>query len=420
MSDENAANELPKDPRDFVLVRELSEVHLLLDHLSASPTKALPDDAPNGDGETAWLRDICEVKWPPEKSDEGKADDAALLIRSKDRLNRLAHPASGSSIAFTLLVVQEDNEPARARGPQGSPSRASMARLAYPGFVRKAQVFRQTIFWMSLILLGLLVLTCMLSWHTAASTSLVAQLTSAQSAYAAVQKRIDEVEASDPSTGARPTATTGEDSQAAAGTAALPPEVPARLHVSLCERQMLLPRLAPEGAPPIAQYPSATAYQLCTERERLAAEVEARAGELSSWMAWAPHPQGASPAFYASAVNVLGGAVLPVLYGFLGAAAAVVRSLSSKIRNSLLSPRDLHLSLQQLALGAVVGACIGLFITPTADQSTGATLLPQIALSVSAVSFIAGFGVEAVFKALEGLIARIFDVPPTSEAPARA
>jgi hypothetical protein len=110
----------------------------------------------------------------------------------------------------------------------------------------------------------------------------------------------------------------------------------------------------------------------------------------------------------------MGTAVLPFLYGLLGAGAAIIRSLSRKIRASLLSPRDLHLSFQQLALGAVIGACIGLFVSaPGGDGEEG--LLGPVTLSASAISFVAGFGVEAVFQAIEALITRLFNL--TSAAP---
>jgi hypothetical protein len=113
--------------------------------------------------------------------------------------------------------------------------------------------------------------------------------------------------------------------------------------------------------------------------------------------------------FAASVVNILGTAVLPVLYGILGAGAAVLRSISRKIKSSQLAPRDLHLSLQQLALGAVMGACISLFIAqPSNASQTTPGLIGAVALSGSALSFVAGFGVESVFAALEAFIARIF------------
>jgi hypothetical protein len=111
-------------------------------------------------------------------------------------------------------------------------------------------------------------------------------------------------------------------------------------------------------------------------------------------------------------VDVLATAVLPLCYGFLGAGAAVVRNIWGKMRESLLSPRDLPLSLGQLALGAVIGACIGLFVAPTGVGSQGVGgLTGSVALTPSALSFIAGFSVEGVFVALESLVKRVFNLP---------
>jgi hypothetical protein len=124
--------------------------------------------------------------------------------------------------------------------------------------------------------------------------------------------------------------------------------------------------------------------------------------------AWAPF----TPETAAWWANLLGSGVLPVLYGFLGAIASVVRTLSRKIKASLLSPRDIQLTFQQLALGAVVGACISLFIAAPSGGNSDTALLGPVALSSSAVSFVAGFGVDSVFQALEALISRIFNIAP--------
>jgi hypothetical protein len=121
---------------------------------------------------------------------------------------------------------------------------------------------------------------------------------------------------------------------------------------------------------------------------------------------------GASPETASWLANLLGSGVLPVLYGFLGAIAAVVRTLSRKIKGSLLSPRDVQLTFQQLALGAVVGACISLFIAAPGAGDSSTSLLGPVGLSSAAVAFVAGFGVDSVFRALEALISRIFNIAP--------
>jgi hypothetical protein len=119
--------------------------------------------------------------------------------------------------------------------------------------------------------------------------------------------------------------------------------------------------------------------------------------------------------------SVLGTAVLPVFYGILGAGAAAVRLLSKKTKSSQLSPRELILSVQFMALGAVVGACIGLFVNPNATGGQGgASLLGPITLSGSALSFVAGFGVEYVFTAMEALLSRIFTVTQPNSSSAAA
>ncbi len=104
-------------------------------------------------------------------------------------------------------------------------------------------------------------------------------------------------------------------------------------------------------------------------------------------------------------------AVLPLYYGFLGAGAAVVRNIWGKMRDSLLSPRDIILSWGQLALGAVIGVSIGLITPSGVGTQSAAGLASSVTLTPSALSFIAGFGVEGVFVMLESLIKRVFNIP---------
>jgi hypothetical protein len=72
----------------------------------------------------------------------------------------------------------------------------------------------------------------------------------------------------------------------------------------------------------------------------------------------------------------------------------------------------------KLALGAVIGACIGLFVTPTdGDPKNAAGLLGTAAISFSALSFLAGYGVEHVFPLLDGLLNRVFTLPEANKRP---
>ena len=168
----------------------------------------------------------------------------------------------------------------------------------------------------------------------------------------------------------------------------------------------------------LAVYNSPAQAMLCADLQRQTASLADAERHTQTWYHFGGTDESKSTAAAENAAawfGTLGNSVLPICYGILGAAAAVLRLLSRRMRLSLLTPRDLTLSLQQLALGAVVGACIGLFVA-TPESSSGGTLLGSVKLSGSALSFVAGFGVDAVFSALEALIARLFATAP---APAK-
>jgi hypothetical protein len=436
-----------RDPKVFVLDRELSEVHLLLDNVSANPTTTLAERLVSTQGleddlSDDWIEQICRISWPPDGTDDDKAEDAALLIKAKDRLNRLSYPASGSTIAFTLLVTQHDteNRPWLSLGDGGgeerSPTRNSLAQTAYPDLVPKAIRFRKAMRSISIALVVALFVTCLLSWYVAYGNAALAELATAAKALDDVNKRVNDAEAAEdnqpptaPGAAAAPAgatksgvAATGDTAKSSAGDRFIP----------YCDRPV---------------YTSAAQSQACAARGEAQRNIDRVERRLAGWIcvvSWdclddaglpslEPAAPGSSaappketseslkatlhnaelianaPSRAAALANIMGTAVLPFLYGLLGAGASIIRSLSRKIRASLLSPRDLHLSFQQLALGAVVGACIGLFVAaPGADDGTG--LLGPVTLSASAISFVAGFGVDSVFEALETLIKRIFNV----------
>lgn len=469
--------------QDFILQRELAEVYLLLDHLSGSATKDLDTASGTGpeipasllDEGADWIQAVCEIAWPPPASPEQQAREISILIRVRDYLNRKAAPASGATIAFSLLVAGEASSPRNAspqspqtaiagRGGWGGrepPSRVELANLAFPTLGNSAVDFRKLIVRLSFGLFILLSFTCVLSWNVAAGKGLLTQYQAAQNAKAQVDKQIDDAtggfgsaNASSPgSTAGAPAApsplpVTSSKSRRPAGKATPTPNAQPQPKtastqpiVSYCERPLVLgPVKIPEGSgasATIRQYDSPAQEQLCSSQQHASDLVFQTRQNLYnwgtpwSWLHWpaqyAPcHPTGCladnNEPWVANLIGVLAVTVLPIFYGLLGAAAAVVRSLSARIKESVLAPRDWSISLIQLALGAVIGACIGLFINSGDATAQGSTpgLLGTVQLSGSALSFIAGFFVEGVFVALEGLMRRVFNIEDPTRKPTAA
>jgi hypothetical protein len=113
---------------------------------------------------------------------------------------------------------------------------------------------------------------------------------------------------------------------------------------------------------------------------------------------------------------VWGNYMLPILFSFLGSAIYVTLGHYSKMRDSLLHPKDAFLSAVRLVLGIVTGASIGLFFSSYGPvQQAGTTpsagaLISSLTLTASGVAFLAGFGVEGVFTMLESMVNRVFAV----------
>lgn len=465
---------VPKHMQDFIFLRELSEVYLLIDHVSGRWDKNLTD--------SDLVKTVCEIGWPPTGTVVEQATQAAALIRAKDKLNSAAKPASGMTISFTLLVSGEDNvdrsrrnsaipslwrrlfgrtgasqshtpQPedsagkvaGGARGPPPAnppdppmsrlwngrpPSRLSLARLAYPGLVSPARWFRCLIRVIIALLLIWLMATCLLSWDVAAGQGIFARVDALRVQESQYDAKIKALEAE------------------AAKRLASAPSAGARSHDigMLLEQNCHWQRLinpATKSGDNADLFSSVDELRLCDELARTRLEYAVSRQDLAGWLAdwryWLSGLAGylcrheclpvvanssndvpeerTNEQWGAILLQVLGSAVLPLCYGLLGAGAAVVRDLWGKMKDSLLSPRDLTLALGQLALGAVIGACIGLFVSPPSTSSQGASngLLGTVALSASALSFIAGFGVEAVFVALEGLIRRVFNLPQATK-----
>ena len=102
--------------------------------------------------------------------------------------------------------------------------------------------------------------------------------------------------------------------------------------------------------------------------------------------------------------------VLPTLYGCLGAAAAALRALRRKVDLSLVTMTDRGRLRQDLILGALCGAIMGLFVGYL-GKGTSAT-----GLGLSALALLAGYNVSGTFAFLDELYKRVFQ-PAKSASP---
>ncbi len=413
-----------EDPTAFILDRTRSEVHLLLDNISANPEvtlAALSDRLPRPkDLPEDWIAQVCEITWPPKgsASDPDKlAKDAALLIRARDYLNGLAKPASGATIAFTLLVTQEETPRARRRrlktgGPPPSPSRSSLAGDAYPDLIDRARHFRTMMSRVVAIAVIALIATLLISWYLAVGNAALADYGTARAALTKAEGRVSDAQTSyfgsaaptQSENGPRPATQTQPQQPPPGPGGSTTAAAPSTFFILPCQDLVQEPDSG-------KYYPTPQLRDGCAG---LAEQLEVYNRTQTGVRQWALGSQVEFAAWWA---NLLGTAILPVLYGFLGAIASVVRTWSRKIKASLLSPRDMQLSLQQLALGALIGACISLFIAAPAAGNADSQLLGPVALSSAAISFVAGFGVDSVFQALEALISRIFNIAPAGTVP---
>lgn len=96
-------------------------------------------------------------------------------------------------------------------------------------------------------------------------------------------------------------------------------------------------------------------------------------------------------------LHVLQRYVLPLLYGLLGAAAYVLRSLINDIQQETFTSNSRVKYLLRLFLGALAGVIIGFFIIP--KEMRGLSMLSPMALA-----FLTGYNVEVVFALMDRLI----------------
>ncbi len=431
--------QMPRDQelQEEMFRRDLNEVHLLMDFISGRSDKSLTDlkDVPSSAAGAKGnltaqevVRRVCLIRFPPEGTPEERADQAELLLLAKDRLNALAYPARGLTIAFTSMFAAITNSerrgddlgssdslkrrswlgflagkptaqpkkgnlinpPQRNKGyetgnrPTAAPLLTGFARQAYPHLFTQAARFRSLYRWLPIWTWIWLVFTALVAWDVAASSAILQKIT--------------------PLADKLPTET-----------------VPDLICNIKMDRAIMVFTKPPSDN--MKADCEALLKQYQTTYRPLAAGEALFMHHKSYW----PHPVGFVVEkfgphgvnlppnktdaeatvidFAATVVNVFSNNVLPIMFGLLGTLAGVMRSIYAKVRDSTLSPRDHRLSWSLLPLGSVAGLTVGLIITPNAG-SPGVNA--GITLSSASLSFLAGYGSELFFGMLDAALTRIF------------
>jgi hypothetical protein len=394
---------------EVIFKRELNEVYLLIDFISGRTDRSLDrlTDLPGPAADLTTpplspsqvISTVCQFRYPPTGSAEVNGNNAAFLLRVKDKLNRLADPAGGFSIAFTSLFVGQRAK----KADHGEYSCLEFARRAYPSLERGAQRLRHLLLGLSFCAGFLVILAAWTSGHVALGQAL--------------PRRLDEVRQQSTALATSSNTAPAPGSPAATG-AGSPAVVPPPKAIS---RQLAL------AYQDIGEYKRSSSFRflegmLDPGRQRVtscvAASAEPDAAAASGKSPRACNDSPGSEQAVAAVLAVFTNYALPMLFGLLGTTAAAVRDIQNKVRESTLSPRDYALSLVRLPLGVMAGLAVGLFFSPSTSvavpQGVGTGIASTLTLTAGGLAFLAGYGAEAFFRMLDQVILVKFVLPSTS------
>jgi hypothetical protein len=446
MSDAEKSAPMPTDLRPELNILEQArqnwaEVYLILDFISGKAGKSLGDlkDFPYqpqnaaAEGGNAGIADkddrhcasiinyFYEIGAKINNKTEASAEDLQFLLRLKDRLNSMAEPAKGQSIAFTSMIVNDHMGEAagntgcllkrwvqniwrcvaslfniRINGIASDPEediikqmgRGRYAKIAYPDLkTNSISYYKYIVIYIPIFLFFLVAVSTATSWdvyYVKERTQRIIDLNSLKFADGTLVT--DEI-----------CALSGA-SQNKVDVAKTCAQWPLNKVAIKVERKNLL----------------AYAYQRFTPDKEFPAEFFRHFWKLQDTfdlLKW--HLRAVMPTLrvddedhieilLAPYSDLFINGVLPMLFGLLGTLAGVMRNALSRMSNWLLSPGDVPQAYFSLPLGVVAGFIVGQYISPASINGTG------LSLSAGGLSFIAGYGSEYFFKSLDSLLKRVF------------
>ena len=405
---------------ELVFQQELYEVYLLLDYISGHPDRQLTAldhriDNPAKPGDTLSSAEVIErvsmIRYPPSPSQPERAKEAAFLLVLKDILNSIAYPARGMTIAYTTLFSGPRKTTRTDQGSERPTSRSQAAQLAFPALVQEAISFRRLKDLLSWIGLVTTVLAALFLWQVTYGIQLTtrfdeAKANDSQSAgklYDLLDKERGQKQRSWHDLNAvcsigqsAPKDSDNSDVSTSDASSTVQPlcNVYAYRHAVFCV-----------AISDIGTYSRSLMFIISRHLLPIHKIDQERRCDGDT-TAHAIGRQEDAPSI-AGVLAMMSNYLLPILFGFAGTIAALVRSIQDKVMDSVLSPRDQALTLIRLPLGMVAGVCVSLFLNPTSVAAqTGS--IGTFTVSASGIAFLAGYGSEGFFRALDALIVRVF------------
>jgi hypothetical protein len=430
--DRTASNVIESPGEQLILQRDLNEALLIMDFISGRPDVHIwdigdikypvradsQDRADKPDPAVSEktpvlppievIRRICALRYPPEGNQclSERADNSALLLCVKDKLNSIAYPSNGLTIAYTYMFLEETAQAKHERSTEhpGTPfvekgTRATVAKAAYPGLIASAKRFR--CFHRSVARVGaaITVFSAILLWLVVYGV----QLTS----------RFEEDQKSTAETTGQIYALIDKENAAIALDRQSHDSVPGRCKGKIDEQSNQVRLLCNQWSYYQARY------------EKSINDVATFANKWPSDWLMIPFPTsptlqidkaGKSIATQEDVQSITlvlsayASYVLPVLFGLVGTIASFLRDISNRITVSILSPRDETLAIIRIILGAIAGLAVGLFITPTTVASQISSGAGVLTLSASGIAFLAGYGADGFFRMMDSVITRVFSI----------
>lgn len=386
---------------ELIFKRDVDEGFLLIDYISGRSEKSLKDfdvdrlEIPGGPAPATAgqvLRKFCEIRYPPDPEPRVKAENAAFVLEVKDRLNALARPARGLTIAYTTIFVGNAALWVR-KNSKRQQTLVDQAGDAFPSIAWHARLF--AIVYGTVLPIFLLIwflLTAFTYWDVGYGAAIVQTLQQLDTQRTTLLQSNQQGPGAEVLTSENCTAPRTDTS----GTA--------ERHGACAKLNSLDKEMRGARANLIDFYQAAVGQH---NWYNAAAYVRPIRWGLE---AYNPQPNNEIPEqSIIWVLTVFGSYVLPAMFGLLGTMAGIVRVVQTKVRDSLLGPRDLSLSMLGLLVGPLAGLAVGLFYTPSATSAQGtAGLAGAVTLTVSGLGFIAGYGSDAFFKFLDALLIRVF------------